>query len=78
LVGKRLGKQAPEWLRRRQKSSIEMDCSQICYENGRWMELAQYCLQWQTLILGLLNLMVVCRGNGKLLSGYGIAMMVSN
>lgn len=38
---------------------------QMCYENGRWMELAGYCLQQQTLILGFLNLVVVCRRNGN-------------
>jgi len=76
LVGKPLIKQAPECPRREQ-SSIERDPIQVCYENGRWMELAQYCLQWWTVIWGLLNLMVVCRGNGKL-RGYGIAVMVNN
>ena len=45
LVGKLLGKQAPECPRREQ-SSIERDSIRVCYENGRWMELARYCLQW--------------------------------
>jgi len=49
LVGKPLGKQAPECPRRKQ-SSIERDPIQVCYENGRWMELAWCCLQWRTVI----------------------------
>jgi len=49
LVGEPLGKQAPECPRREQ-SSIERDPVQVCYENGRWMELPRYCLQWHTVI----------------------------
>jgi len=49
LVGKPLVKQAPECPRREQYS-FKRDCIQVRYENGRWMELARYCLQWQTVI----------------------------
>jgi len=49
LVGKPVGKQAPECPRREQ-SSIERDPIQVCYEKERWLELAWYCLQWRTVI----------------------------
>jgi len=47
LVRKPLAKQAPECPRGEQ-SSNERDPIQVCCENGRWMELARYCLQWRT------------------------------
>jgi hypothetical protein len=36
-----------------------MDLEEICCEDGRWMELAQDCVQWQALVLAVLNLQVL-------------------
>ena len=33
-----------------------MDLREIGCENGRWMELAQVCVQWQALVLAVLKL----------------------
>jgi hypothetical protein len=34
----------------------KIDLRETGYEDGRWMELAQNCVQWQALILAVLNL----------------------
>jgi hypothetical protein len=36
-----------------------MDLREICCEDGRWMELAQDLVQWQALVLAVLNLRVL-------------------
>jgi hypothetical protein len=36
-----------------------MDLMEIGCEDGRWMELAQDCLQWSALVLKVLNLWVL-------------------
>jgi hypothetical protein len=36
-----------------------LDVSEICCEDGRWMELAQDCVQWPALVLAVLNLQVL-------------------
>jgi hypothetical protein len=37
----------------------KMDLREIGCEDGRWMELAQDCVQWQALVLAVLNLLVL-------------------
>jgi hypothetical protein len=37
----------------------KMDLSEIVCEDGRWMELAQDHVQWQALVLVVLNLQVL-------------------
>jgi len=37
-----------------------MDLREICCEDGRWMELAQDRVQWQALLLAVLNLYGFC------------------
>jgi hypothetical protein len=37
----------------------EVDLSKIGCEDGRWMELAQDRVQWQALVLTVLNLLVL-------------------
>jgi hypothetical protein len=51
LVGESLGK-----LRR---ISIKMNLVEVGCEDGRWMELAQDCVQWRALLLAVLNLQVL-------------------
>jgi hypothetical protein len=36
-----------------------MDLNKIGCEDGRWMELAQVCVQWRALALAVLNLWVL-------------------
>jgi hypothetical protein len=36
-----------------------MDLREICCEDGRWMKLAQDRVQWQALVLAVLNLRVL-------------------
>jgi len=36
-----------------------MDLREIGCEDGRWMELAQDCVQWQALVLAVLSLLVL-------------------
>ena len=37
----------------------KIDLIYIDYEDGRWMELAQDCVQWWALVLAVLNLCVL-------------------
>jgi hypothetical protein len=37
----------------------KMDLREICCEDGRWMELAEDRVQWQALVLAVLNLLVL-------------------
>jgi hypothetical protein len=39
--------------------NITIGAREICCEDGRWMELAQDRVQWQALILAVLNLRVL-------------------
>jgi hypothetical protein len=39
--------------------NVKMDLREICCEDGRWMELAQDRVQWQALVLVVLNLRVL-------------------
>jgi hypothetical protein len=41
------------------EENIELDLSEICCEGGSWMELAQDRVQWQALVLAVLNLGVL-------------------
>jgi hypothetical protein len=41
----------------------KMDLGETCFEDGRWMELAQDRVQWQALVLAVLNLLVVPPAN---------------
>jgi hypothetical protein len=41
------------------EDNIKMDLSEICGEDGRWMELAKDRVQWQALVLAVLNLGVL-------------------
>ena len=36
-----------------------MDLREIGCEDGMWMELAEYRVQWQALVLAVLNLLVI-------------------
>jgi len=36
-----------------------MDLVEICCEDGRWIKLAQDCVQWWVLVLAVLNLCVL-------------------
>jgi hypothetical protein len=36
-----------------------MDLREICCEDGRWMKLAHDSVQWQALVLAVLNLRVL-------------------
>jgi hypothetical protein len=40
-------------------ATTKMDVREIHYEDGRWMELAQDHVQWQVLVLVVLNLLVL-------------------
>jgi hypothetical protein len=54
-IGKEpLGK--PRWSR---EDNIEIGLRKIRCEEGRWMELAQDRVQWQALVLAVLNLRVL-------------------
>jgi hypothetical protein len=37
----------------------KMDLSEMCCEDGRWMELVQDSVQWQPLVLAVLKLRVL-------------------
>jgi hypothetical protein len=45
--------------RGRWENIINVDLREICCEDGRWMELAQDPVQWQALVLAVLNLRVL-------------------
>lgn len=36
---------------RRLEDNINMDLKKTCFQDGKWMELAQDCVQWWTLVL---------------------------
>jgi hypothetical protein len=36
-----------------------MDLKEICYEDGRWMEMAEDRVQWRGLVLAVLNYVVI-------------------
>jgi hypothetical protein len=39
--------------------NIKMIIREICYEDEKWVELGQDCVQWQALVLVVLNLWVL-------------------
>jgi hypothetical protein len=41
------------------ENDIKMELRKTCYEDGRWMELAQDHVQWRALVLAALNLRVL-------------------
>jgi hypothetical protein len=45
--------------KKRREGNIKMDLRETGCENGRWMELAQDRVQWQALVLAVLNLLVL-------------------
>jgi len=59
FVWEPLGKWPLKRLRRRWEDNIKIDLREMCYEDGRWMELAQEYFLRQALILAMLNLQVL-------------------
>jgi hypothetical protein len=56
LVRKPPGKRQLRRERRRWKDNIKMDLMEIDFDNGRWMELAQFPFQRRGLVIVVLNL----------------------
>jgi hypothetical protein len=38
------------WKTKKYGGTVLMDLKEIVYEKGRWMELAQDCVQWRALV----------------------------
>jgi hypothetical protein len=58
LMGKSLGKGPFVKLRRRLENNIKGDFRDIGCEDGTWMELFEDRIEWQNLMLAVLNLRV--------------------
>jgi len=56
LAVKSLGKRPLERLRRKCEDNIKIHLREVDCQNEMWMELAQDRVQWQTLVLAVLNL----------------------
>jgi hypothetical protein len=41
------------------EDNISIDLREVGCEDGRWMELAQDCVQWRALVLAVLNLWIL-------------------
>jgi hypothetical protein len=56
IAGFSTGSFEPSGSATRDLANIKMDLREIGSEDERWMELTQDCVQWQALVLAVLNL----------------------
>jgi hypothetical protein len=55
----KISSKAETWKTKKMGDNIKMNSREICCEDGRWMELAHDRVQWQALVLAVLNLRVL-------------------
>jgi hypothetical protein len=65
FMGNIFGKRSLGKTRRRWQDNIKFDVRKVSYEDGKWMELLQDCIQWQALVLVLNHQIVIPINNKK-------------
>jgi hypothetical protein len=58
-----VGKKTYEIPRRRWEDNIKVDLREICFKDGRWVELGRNFVHWWALVLAVLNLWVLLPGS---------------